>query len=568
MNMINNVSFSKYFKAKLKYLPSIMAGILIHSPAQALTINLIDIGTTPMTAQQMTAFNEAAQIWENKFSDPITLTLNVAWDSASEFSNPNVLAATTTARATFNASTVRACLLADSSGATETGADTLLPTPDVPLVDINGSRDDNKVTMAFANGKALGVTPALDPVYGQGLVNNADGQVRYNMGFLTGFDIDRNNGIASGQYDFIGVAAHEIGHALGFFSVTDVQDGNPSFTLYPNTLDLWRFNEIDGNHNVTTGDRIITAGDAEYFDGILNNVPFSRGVMVTDSLCGNSSGECQASHWQDGLGNLMDPTVSTGVLVNPTSDDIHALDYIGYDSKLAYILPWFEWEDLRLWFFDPICYKCPIELSQKFFRQFPQPPKLANISAPFDGENVAFVVGLSGKERGFESRSGIGFAKFEQAQKNKNPSVMKSTVLDKEGQWEMEEFSLLPLEVIPARLTNFYFETDSVEGVPFRFTGIFSEDGTSFDPTLGKYGGFRISGVIDTSQDDSEGDIDATSTFVLLLQEEVDVNRKGGIKNQPFSIKWQDGSVIEDNVTTIIDYEAFKLPKPDADRGK
>jgi len=550
--------------SKTQYGVAVLSGFVLGMPAQSLTINLIDIGASPMTAAQMTAFESAAQIWENRFSDPITVTLNVAWDDASEFSSASVLAATTTARTSIASSTVRACMLADASGTTEYNAVQLLPAS-VPVTDTNGGRNDNMVTMATANAKALGVSPSLDPLYGDALANNADGQIRYNNAFLSDFDIDRSDGIGASDYDFIGVAAHEIGHALGFFSLTDVQDGNPGFTLHPNTLDLWRFAETGNFHNVNTETRQVTAADAEFYDTVLNNIPFSRGTAVTDPLCQGSGGTCQASHWQDDQGNMMDPTVDTGVQVDPTSDDTHALNYIGYDPKYWFIFPRFVWYDVRLRFFEPVCLSCPPWLYKRFFEDFAPPPEFRDIKAPFEGVNAAFYIGLGGEQEGFEARSGLGFARFERAQENKNPNVFKSTDVG-EKQWEVEEFADSPMKIIPPRLMNFYFESDQKAGVAFRFSGAFASGGASFDETLGEFGGFRVSGVMDTDEDRDRGDIDATTTMLLLLQEPADVNK--GIMDLPFAIKWQDGTEMEDNGVTIVDYAAFRLREPDNDRDK
>ena len=63
---------------------------------------------------------------------------------------------------------------------------------------------------------------ALDLIAG----NNAalDGAITFSTAFA--FDFDRSNGINGSQIDFVSVAAHEIGHLLGFTSGVDVLDGN------------------------------------------------------------------------------------------------------------------------------------------------------------------------------------------------------------------------------------------------------------------------------------------------------------------------------------------------------
>ncbi|MDQ2697051.1 MAG: NF038122 family metalloprotease, partial [Pseudomonadota bacterium] len=526
-------------------------------PAQALTIQLIDVGVNPMTPQQLAAFEAAAQIWEDRFSDPITVTLNIAWDAANTFSSSSVLAATTTARTTISAATVRACMLADASGSTESGAVTPLPIS-IPVTDVNGARNDNQVTMGFANAKALGVSPALDPVYGAALANNADGQVRYNTAFAAQFDLDRSNGIALNQFDFIGVAAHEIGHALGFFSLTDVQDGNPGFTLHPNTLDLWRFVESGGFHNVNNENRQVAAADAEYYDSVMNNVPFSRGVLLSDPLCNGANSTCQASHWQDDQGNLMDPTVAMGVQVNPTGEDLHAMDYIGYDRGIG-ILPWWRWYRLELRFFDPVCLSCPPEFFRNYFPDYAPPPNFERIKPPFSGANAALYVGLDSAVEGLRRRSGLGFARFAAAARNPRPTVLKPATVQGKP-WEQEEFARKPLEVLPPRLLDFYFESDAVAGPKFRFRGAFSRNGAQFDATLGKYGGFRVSGAIDADGDGARGDIDATMTMVLLLDQPANVSKS--VLETSYTIDVQT----VDNGVRLIDYAAFGLPQPKAGR--
>lgn len=68
------------------------------------------------------------------------------------------------------------------------------------------------------------------------------------------FDFNHNN-VAPGKINFVGVAAHEIGHALGFVSGVDDIDGlNGVYTgdtLCSNLLDLFRNSSL----NLATGRR-------------------------------------------------------------------------------------------------------------------------------------------------------------------------------------------------------------------------------------------------------------------------------------------------------------------------
>ena len=55
-----------------------LLGLLCLAPAaEALTIDFINTGA-PMTPQQQTALDAAAALWENQFSDQITVNINVS----------------------------------------------------------------------------------------------------------------------------------------------------------------------------------------------------------------------------------------------------------------------------------------------------------------------------------------------------------------------------------------------------------------------------------------------------------------------------------------------------------
>jgi hypothetical protein len=78
------------------------------------------------------------------------------------------------------------------------------------------------------------------------------------------FDFDPTDGISKGSYDFIGVAIHEIGHALGFVSSVDYYDaytypgdisnrgaGALENNAVNSTLDLFRYS-AEGTLDVST----------------------------------------------------------------------------------------------------------------------------------------------------------------------------------------------------------------------------------------------------------------------------------------------------------------------------
>ena len=66
----------------------------------------------------------------------------------------------------------------------------------------------------MANAKALGIVPGDAP--------GIDATITFNSS--VSFDFDPSDGITPGTTDIIGVATHEIGHAMGFVSGVDTVD--------------------------------------------------------------------------------------------------------------------------------------------------------------------------------------------------------------------------------------------------------------------------------------------------------------------------------------------------------
>lgn len=188
-------------------------------------------------------------------------------------------------------------------------------------LDNDGSFNNRVLDLNTANAKALGLF--------SGSANAADASITFSSRFA--WDFDQSDGVDSGRQDFVGVAVHEIGHALGFVSGVDTVDVFIEFigadldddSVFSG-LDMFRYSTDDGILD-------LSVGEDSYFslDGGATNL----GLFSTGGFNGDGQ---QASHWKDNLGlGIMDPTANPAGSINVVSDlDLMALDVIGYNLTI------------------------------------------------------------------------------------------------------------------------------------------------------------------------------------------------------------------------------------------
>jgi len=293
-------------------------------------IVIVPGATLAGNAAALAAFNRAALAWEARISDPIVITINA--DLASL--GAGIIGSTSSVVLQAGYTAIRDSMVADSVGEADDTIVASLPTagqflatvPSVPASSLSGNLLGTK-----ANLKALGFA-GLDVSFGV-----SDASITFSTNFS--FDFDNSNGVGAGLMDFETVAAHEIGHALGFFSIVDsVNAGQTSIS--PNTLDLFRFANGTANDpttaaNFTTFARNLVPGTNAINDEINGAIPeLGMSTGLTSSFAGTDGR--QASHWKaDELtGNfigIMDPTLAFGQFYGPQDTDFRALDLIGYE---------------------------------------------------------------------------------------------------------------------------------------------------------------------------------------------------------------------------------------------
>lgn len=323
--------------------------------AQAVQFNLNSTGAgTAIGTQARRGFEVATGYWASVLTNNVTVNLDIGYSTlgtgilgstgsstAAVFNSAVYSALASNVTSSVDASAVSSLRPLSSAGGLSvvTNAFNASGTGYVDTatrVDNDNSFNNRGTSMNTSVAKALGITTN----YLGAAINPAarDGTITFSDAFK--FDFDPSDGIDSDAFDFIGVAIHEIGHALGFRSGVDTYDAYTapgSSTVRPNalenailstSLDLFRY--------TAEGELDWSTQGVPYFsiDGgasqLFGDSRFSTGTRNGDGR--------QASHFKDSaagvpqLGNL-DPTSGRGQMQEITALDIAAFDAIGWSTS-------------------------------------------------------------------------------------------------------------------------------------------------------------------------------------------------------------------------------------------
>lgn len=277
------------------------ATVAAAQPARALVIKpIFDSSITSQSdaAQIESAFNSAAAVFDRAFANPATVNIAVSWGSVAGGAIPagDISTSMDNLSGAYSYAGVVSYLTAASKA---NPLNTVLATAVSHLPKTDPTRL-GQFEIPYAEAKALGMLPAALPMM--------DGYIGFDS--KVAYDFNPAGGITAGDYDFQGLAAHEIEEVLG--RITGLQSSGVDWAT---PFDLYRY---------------AAAGVSSFSYGA--HAYFSVNGGQTDLGNFNYSGGGDRSDWLtlSASTDVQDAYVYTGKALTLSATDLQALDALGW----------------------------------------------------------------------------------------------------------------------------------------------------------------------------------------------------------------------------------------------
>ena len=336
---------------------------MMAAPVMATTINLIDLGGVK-GSQAERGFNIAANYWGSMFTNDAVINLGVAfaplatgiigstgstrvdystanWEKQIGLTKSNSFIDQNAVLPTLNGQGGASFITNGTTTTPASGGVGTVTNDDTSKLAYNPGATTSSQNLYLNSSlvKAIGGNTGISPTA-------RDGNVTFSSNF--NFDFDPTDGISDDTFDFIGVAIHEIGHALGFVSGVDFLDvygvgkgpaaGALGYSLNDTSiysaLDMFRYSK-DPTNLVLGQDTVLdlSVGGEKYFSIDGGKTALFGNTMSTGRYNGDGQ---QASHWKDtpgcAIGNgIMDPTFCYSQEGYVTGLDLAAYDAMGWN---------------------------------------------------------------------------------------------------------------------------------------------------------------------------------------------------------------------------------------------
>ncbi len=277
----------------------ILIGLAV--PARALTINVTydsSVSTLTNAAQVEAAVAAAVQTIQDLYTNPITANITIYWGATGPFAGGIDLGASQTqlvGSPVFGYPDLTNALRAARTTPADSNSVASLPPSD--------PTGGGQWYVPMAEAKVLGVLG----------ISPTDPSLDGDVGFASNvsYTFDPTNRMVAGEYDFIGVAEHEITEVLG--RCAGLNNGIPGYVPY----DLFRF--------TSSGVRSLNASD--------NGVYFSVNDGVASLKVFNPPGNGgDLQDWQTSSpADSYDAFLAAGQKAILSSADLTAVDILGYD---------------------------------------------------------------------------------------------------------------------------------------------------------------------------------------------------------------------------------------------